>query len=86
MPINAAGLSRIVLLMPKGHRQFWWLIALSLLQLAISGVLSTGAAFGAAMLSMMLLLLWTMSVIRRRLTRLTAGGFNTRSIFTRLCG
>ena len=52
----------IVLLMPKGHRQFWWLIALSLLQLAISGVLSTGAAFGAAMLSMMLLLLWTMSV------------------------
>ncbi len=52
----------IVLLMPKGHRQFWWLIALSLLQLAISGVLSTGAGFGAAMLSIMLLLLWTMSV------------------------
>ena len=52
----------IVLVMPKGHRQFWWLIALSLLQLAISGVLSTGAGFGAAMLAMMLLLLWTMSV------------------------
>ncbi len=55
-------LSWIVLLLPKGHRQYWWLIALCVLQLAIAGLLSGGVGFGAALLGMMLLLLWTMSV------------------------
>lgn len=55
-------LSWIVLLLPKSHRQYWWLMALSVLQLAIGGIVSGDAAFGAALFGMMLLMLWTMSV------------------------
>lgn len=55
-------LTWVVLLLPKGTRQFWWLIALSVLQIAVSGILSSGVGFGFAMVGMMLLLLWTMSV------------------------
>ncbi|MFO0975422.1 MAG: DUF3488 and transglutaminase-like domain-containing protein [Planctomycetaceae bacterium] len=55
-------LTWIVLFMRKGHRQFWWLIALSVLQVTISGILSTGVGFGAAVFGMTLLLLWTLSV------------------------
>ena len=55
-------LTWIVLILPKGNRQYWWLIALSVLQLAIAGLLSGGVTFGASMLGMLLLLLWTLSV------------------------
>lgn len=55
-------LSWILLILPKGYRQYWWLTALSVLQLAIAGLLSGGVGFGLALLGMMLLLLWTMSV------------------------
>jgi hypothetical protein len=55
-------LTWIVLLLPKRHRQYWWLIALSVLQVAVAGLLSSGIAFGGAMMGMLLLLLWTLSV------------------------
>jgi transglutaminase-like putative cysteine protease len=55
-------LTWIVLILPKQNRQYWWLIALGVLQIAISGLLSGGVSFGAAMLGMMFLLLWTLSV------------------------
>ena len=55
-------LTWIVLILPKSNRQYWWLIALSVLQLAIAGLLSGGVTFGASMLGMLLLLLWTLSV------------------------
>ncbi len=55
-------LTWIVLVLPKLNRQYWWLITLSLLQLAIAGVVSTGVGFGGALLGMMLLLIWTLSV------------------------
>ncbi len=55
-------LSWIVLLLPKSHRQYWWLMALSVLELAIGGVVSGDVAFGGALVGMMLLMLWTMSV------------------------
>jgi hypothetical protein len=55
-------LSWIVLLLPKSHRQYWWLMALSVLELAIGGIVSGDVAFGAALMGMMLLMLWTMSV------------------------
>ncbi len=55
-------LTCIVLLMQKGFRQYWWLIALVLLQMAVAAVLKTGVFFGASMLLMMALLLWTLSV------------------------
>jgi len=55
-------LTWIVLILPKGNRQYWWLIALSVLQLAIAGLLSGGINFGLSLLAMLLLLLWTLSV------------------------
>ena len=55
-------LSWIVLLLPKMHRQYWWLMALSVLELAIGGIVSGDATFGASLMGMMLLMLWTMSV------------------------
>jgi len=55
-------LTCIVLMMQKGHRQYWWLMALNLLQMAVAAVLKTGVFFGGSMLMMMALLLWTLSV------------------------
>lgn len=55
-------LSWIVLLLPKSHRQYWWLMALSVMELAIGGIVSGDATFGLALMGMMLLMLWTMSV------------------------
>jgi len=55
-------LTCIVLLMQKAYRQYWWLIALILLQMAVAAVLKTGVFFGASILLMMALLLWTLSV------------------------
>ena len=55
-------LTCIVLLMQKGHRQYWWLMALTLLQMAVAAVLKTGVFFGGSMLLMMALMLWTLSV------------------------
>jgi len=55
-------LTWIVLMMQKGHRQYWWLLALTLLQMAVAAVLQTGIFFGGSMLMMMGLLLWTLSI------------------------
>ncbi len=55
-------LTWIVLLMRKGIRQFWWLSALSVLQLAVASVLTREAVFGASLAGMLLLLIWTLSV------------------------
>lgn len=52
----------VVLLLRKGIRQYWWLIALSVLQLAVASVLTTEGSFGAALVGMLLLMLWTLSV------------------------
>lgn len=52
----------VVLLMQKGIRQFWWLIALSVLQISVASVLTTAPGFGASLLLMLLLMIWTLSV------------------------
>lgn len=52
----------VVLLLQKGIRQYWWLAALSVLQLAVASVLTTAGAFGASLVVMMALMLWTLSV------------------------
>ena len=52
----------VVLLMPKGIRQFWWLLALGVLQISVASVLTTSGSFGAALVGMLLLMTWTMSV------------------------
>ena len=43
-------LTCIVLMMQKGHRQYWWLMALTLLQMSVAAVLKTGVFFGGSML------------------------------------
>jgi transglutaminase-like putative cysteine protease len=55
-------LTWIVLLMRKGFRQFWWLCALSLLQLAVAAVITQDAMFGASLIGMLFVLIWTLSV------------------------
>ena len=55
-------LTCIVLMMRKEHRQYWWLLALTLLQMAVSAILNAGVFFGGAMLVIMAMMLWTLSV------------------------
>ena len=55
-------LTWVVLGMQKTPRQYWWLIALSVLQVTTASVLNTGVALGAAIFLMSLLTIWTLSV------------------------
>lgn len=55
-------LSWIVLLMRKATRQHWWLLTLSVLQIAVASVLTSSAMFGSSLLVVMLLMIWTLSV------------------------
>lgn len=55
-------LTWIVCFLEKSSRQYWWILALSMLQLAVAAVLTNSAGFGASLIGMMLLLLWTLSV------------------------
>ena len=55
-------LTWIVLLMPKTGRQYWWLIALSMLQCTATAVLSTGLSYGVATFLFALLMMWTLAV------------------------
>jgi protein-glutamine gamma-glutamyltransferase len=53
----------IVLLQVKGIRQYWWLSALSLLQVALGSVLtSQSGSYGLLLLAYLPLALWTLSV------------------------
>jgi transglutaminase-like putative cysteine protease len=53
----------IVLLQTKGIRQYWWLSALSLLQVALGSVLtSQSGTYGLLLLAYLPLALWTLSV------------------------
>ncbi|MCA9085491.1 MAG: DUF3488 domain-containing protein [Planctomycetaceae bacterium] len=64
----------VVLLLPKGIRQFWWILALSVLQISVASILTNSPAFGAALVGMLLLMIWTLSAFtlyraRRRVGR-----------------
>src|SRR5690606_6768977 len=52
----------ILLLQRKGAAQFWWLCALSVLQVATASVLTTEVWFPLGAMTYMLLGLWTLSV------------------------
>ncbi|MEZ6124568.1 MAG: DUF3488 and transglutaminase-like domain-containing protein [Planctomycetaceae bacterium] len=52
----------VVLFLQKGFRQFWWLAALCILQLAVASVLVSDGEFGLSVVVLLLLLLWTLSV------------------------
>lgn len=55
-------LTWIVLGMQKTPRQYWWLAALSVLQITTAGVLTASVGFGIALFLMSLLMIWTLSV------------------------
>lgn len=55
-------ISWVVLLLQKGIRQFWWLAALSVLQVAVASVLTNDSSFGFLLICLLLLMLWTLSV------------------------
>lgn len=55
-------LTWILLLQRKGNAQFWWLCAMSTLQMATASVLTTDLWFPLAAIVYMLLALWTLSV------------------------
>ncbi|MFN9036847.1 MAG: DUF3488 domain-containing protein, partial [Planctomyces sp.] len=55
-------LTWIVLLMPKSSRQYWWLIALSMLQCTATAVISTGLSYGLTTFLFALLMMWTLAV------------------------
>ncbi len=52
----------IFLLQRKEARQYWWLFALSLLQVAVSAMLAYSIWFGFGLLAYTLLAIWTLSV------------------------
>ena len=55
-------LTWVVLFMQKQDRQYWWLMALTVLQLAVSSVLSQEPHLGLALIGMMFLIVWTLSL------------------------
>ena len=55
-------LTWIVLVQRKNRQQYWWLCALGVLQVAVASVLTKDGWFGAALLSYLILLVWTLSV------------------------
>lgn len=52
----------VVLFMKKQNRQYWWLIALSVLQLAVSCVLTRSPLLGMSLIGMLVLLIWTLAL------------------------
>lgn len=55
-------LTWIVLLMSKSSRQYWWLIALSMLQCTATAVISTGLSYGLTTFLFALLMMWTLAI------------------------
>ena len=67
----------IVLVQAKGVRQYWWLCALSLLQVAVGSVLtSSTGTYGLMLLAYLLLALWTLSVFTLYQGAFEFGGLN----------
>lgn len=80
-------LTWIVLFMRKHDRQYWWLVALSVLQLAVSSVLTQSPLFGFALIIMLFLLVWTLSLfsLQRLRVRASQPGNDLSHIVTETC-
>jgi transglutaminase-like putative cysteine protease len=55
-------LTWVVLLMQKDVRQIWWLLALSVLQIAVASVLTNSPLFGVSLVAVMAVMIWTLAV------------------------
>ncbi len=52
----------IVLILEKQSQQYWWLLALAILNMAVSASLTTSAAFGLSVLCFLFLSIWTLAI------------------------
>lgn len=52
----------IVLFLDKNARQYWWMLALCVLQVAVASVLTADAWFGAVLVAFFFCAIWTLSV------------------------
>lgn len=66
-------MSWIVLFLRKGIRQYWWLCALSVLQISVASILTNAPAFGGALVLMLFVMVWTLSVFSLYRARLRLG-------------
>lgn len=55
-------LSWLVIFLPKSRQHYWWTIALSVLQVAVSSVLTEAMSFGFLLLLFLLTSIWTVSL------------------------
>jgi len=55
-------LTWVVLAMEKSVRQIWWLLALSVLQIAVASVLTSSPLFGGSLIVVMGVMIWTLAV------------------------
>ena len=55
-------MSWVVLFQAKSTRHYWWLAALSLLQVSVAAVLSSSAIYGILLLAFLFLAVWTLSL------------------------
>jgi protein-glutamine gamma-glutamyltransferase len=62
-------LTWIGLFQAKQGRQYWWLLALSVMQVAVGAILTQSGLFGALLLLYVFLALWTLSVFSLYLAR-----------------
>lgn len=52
----------VIMFLPKRERHFWWICALSTLQVAVSAVLTRDGWFGLILFAYFFLMIWTLSV------------------------
>lgn len=52
----------IVLILEKQSQQYWWLLALAILNMAVSASLTTSAALGLSVLLFLFLAVWTLAI------------------------
>lgn len=55
-------ISWVVLLLPKGIRQYWWIMALTVLQVAVASILTDESSFGLSVFGLMFVMIWTLSL------------------------
>jgi transglutaminase-like putative cysteine protease len=55
-------LTWVALFQAKEGRQYWWMMALSVMQVAVSSILTQSGAFGALLIIYVFFALWTLSV------------------------
>ena len=67
-------LSWIVLFQKKTSKQYWWLCALGVLQVAVGSVLTNSGAYGTLLLFYLLFAIWTLSVFSLHQARQRFGG------------